>query len=125
MSEYELHQLIFHVIGTTSDIVSFWVVCSFGVVVARFVGTARLSPRVLRMMAFFYVVFTVSLFARIGSNGMRELYYRNELLALGHDPFPMSMGPIGVMLLSYMILAVLGTAAVVYLILRHRVQPAD
>jgi len=79
----------------------------------------------LRMTAFFYVVFTVALLARIGSNGFRELYYRDQLLALGHDPFPMSPGPVGVMLLAYLLLAVLGTAAVVYLILWHRPTGAD
>ena len=123
MSEYELHSLIFHVIGTTSQIVSFWVVCSFGVVVARLVGESRLSRSMLRMMAFFYLVFTVALFARVGSNGARELHYRDALASLGYDPFPMSMGPVGVMLLAYLLLAILGTVSVVYLILWHRRNP--
>jgi hypothetical protein len=84
-----------------------------------------LSRIVLRMMAFFYLVFTVALFARVGSNGARELHYRDALASLGYDPFPMAEGPIGVMLLGYLLLAILGTVAVVYLILWYRVRPAD
>lgn len=125
MSEFELHSLILLTTQRLTDLFNFWLLCGFGLVVARFVGGGRLRRSVLRVMVSLFLVLTVVMLARLTLNSSRELYYREALVSGGYDPFPMNQAAVAIMGLGGLAVILTGTGAVVYLILWHRTQPSD
>jgi hypothetical protein len=122
MTEYELHSLINDLFRDMDHMVEFWLSATFAVIVARFVAGDTLSRGVIRIIAFLYLAATSLSITRYGLVAGRTGSYKDQLVAMGLEPFYQPAEQNRTMYVLILTLWFVGTGATLYFLLRKTPQ---
>ena len=83
-----IYSSLYAALGLTDSILQIWITLTFAVVVSTYVAGKRFDRPVYLLVSGLYGLASLILFTRFVSAAFQGFYYKNRLVTLGYEPWP-------------------------------------
>jgi hypothetical protein len=83
-----IYSSLYAALGLTDSILQIWITLTFAVIVSTYVAGKRFDRAVYLLVSGLYGLASLILFTRFASAAYQAFYYRDRLVTLGYEPWP-------------------------------------